>query len=286
MERIKKFIKKLPILPTVYRTIRDKRSANRKAVMTPFGFNMIGSDLMQRGEFEPAETKIFAKLIEDVDVVIDAGAHIGYYCLQALHAGKHLIAFEPMPSNLAVLLRNISLNGWQDRAEVFSLALSDKPGILEFYGGGTGASLVKGWAGFSSKSAMLVPVSSLDTVIGNRLSGKNVFILVDVEGAEYLLLQGAHQLLASEPKPIWMIELVFSANQPAGRSHNPHYLDTLNLFWDAGYEVYGLDHSGRPRLLERDFFADPAAAERQVAYNFVFIHTTAYEARRKLLAFS
>ncbi len=274
MSTIKKIIKKIPFVPTIYRSVRNKRLARRGAVVTPFGFKMIGDDLMQRGEFEPGEVDIFNKLIEDVDVVIDAGAHVGYYCLQALNAGKRLIAFEPMPSNLAILLKNISLNGWQDRAEVFPVALSDKPGILEFYGGGMGASLVKGWAGFSSKSSTLVPVSSLDRAIGNRLAGKKIFILVDVEGAEYGLLKGARQLLVSDPKPIWMIELVYAINQPEGRSYNPHYADTLNLFWEAGYEVYGSDEHTRWRLLDRDFFADPGAAEKKIAYNLIFVHKT------------
>ncbi len=219
MEKIKNVIKKIPFIPTIYRNIRDKRLANRDAAMTPFGFKIIANDSMQQGKFEPVDTKIFRNFVEDADVVIDAGAHVGYYCLQALSLKKHIIAFEPMPLNAKTLLKNISINGWEDNAEVFQLALADKPGILKMYGSGTGASLIKGWAGFSSKKPVLVPSSSLDLVIGNRLAGSNVFILIDVERAEYELLKGAKKYWHPNRNQYgWSKSLCRNINQKNARS--------------------------------------------------------------------
>ena len=251
--------------------------------MTPFGFKIIAGDAMQKGEFEQSDTKKFRVFVEDVDAVIDAGAHVGYYCLHALSLRKHLIAFEPMPLNAKVLLKNIYLNGWGDNAEVFQLALSDKSGILEMYGGGTGSSLIKGWAGFSSRTPTLVPVSSLDLTIGDRLAGLSVFILVDVEGAEYGLLKGAKQLLKSDPKPIWMVEITRTVNQPKERETNPNYLATFEVFWDMGYDAYCADENMKLQLCDAEKIRkNPEAAEKHFFSNFFFIHKTSNNTRRKL----
>jgi len=288
MEKIKNIIKKIPFIPTIYRNIRDSRSANRDAVMTHFGFKIIAGEEMQLGKFEPVDTKIFRKLADGVDVVIDAGAHFGYYCLHALSLNKHTIAFEPMPLNAKTLVRNIFLNGWGDNAEVFQLALADKPGILEMYGGGkheggTGASLIKGWAGFSSKAPTLVPVSSLDLVIGNRLAGSDVLILADVEGAEFELLKGAKNMLKSEPRPVWIVEISLTAHQPKGRATNPNYLATFEMFWEAGYDAYCADENAKLRLCDKESIRKNAAeAEQHFFSNFIFIHKTSDNARRKL----
>jgi FkbM family methyltransferase len=283
MGKLRDLAKKLPVVPTVYRKVRDRRWANRVPVATPFGFSIVAGDEMQRGEFEAEDTKRFRALTAGVDVVVDVGANIGYYCLHALSMKKRLIAFEPMPLNIEVLLKNIRLNGWSDNAEVFPMALSDKPGILEIYGSGTGASLIKGWAGFSPRASMLVPVSSLDLVLGNQLAGSNVFILIDVEGAEYGLLKGAQQLLNSDPKPIWMVEIAYGVNQPEGRSVNPNYVATFELFWDAGYDAYCADESAKLRRCDpAEVRKDPAGAEKRARSNFFFVHRTSRDVQEKM----
>ncbi len=272
MKTIKNVLKKLPIVPTVYRNVRDRLLANKNAVMTPFGFRFVGSNLMQKGEFEKEDVKLFQRFLGGVDLFIDAGAHAGYYCLQALNVGKHVIAFEPMSLNMRMLLKNVALNGFGDNAEIFQLALSEKPDIAKMYGGGTGASLVKGWAGFSGRSPILVPVSSLDVVLGNRLAGKRILILVDVEGAEYGLLKGAGILLAATPKPIWMMEIAYSNNQPDGRGKNPRFIETFEIFWEHGYEAYVFNDKNLHRLEPSQMRADTERAIRDAKSNFIFIH--------------
>jgi FkbM family methyltransferase len=283
MENLKKVAKKIPFVASTYRNARDKWMANKKAVVTPFGFKFIGNKAMQLGHFESEDVKIFQKLMEDVDTVVDAGAHAGYYCLQALSFHKHLIAFEPMPLNAKMLLDNITINGWEDNAEVFPIALAEKPGIAKMYGGGTGASLTKGWAGFSPKDPILVPVSSLDTVLNDRLAGSRILVLIDVEGAEYPLLNGAKKLLASDPKPVWMVEIVLLVHQPEGRKENPQFISTFELFWEHGYDAY-ISMGGKVKLLDEKFIrADAEAATKGTSSNFIFVHGSSHKIRKELL---
>ncbi|OYY21091.1 MAG: hypothetical protein B7Y05_01705 [Polynucleobacter sp. 24-46-87] len=97
---------------------------------------------MERGELEPLETHLVCELVKEVDVLINVGANIGYFSCLALRAGKSVIAFEPIPENLHSLLHNIKVNGWQPRAQICPIALSNDVGVLEIYGGGTGLSLI------------------------------------------------------------------------------------------------------------------------------------------------
>ena len=82
-------------------------------------------------------------------------------------------------------------NGWQNNAEVFPLALGEKPELLTLYGAsGPSASLVKNWAGYSSHFKKVVPVSTLDNILAGRFLGQRLFIKMDVEGTEYQVLKG------------------------------------------------------------------------------------------------
>ncbi len=152
---------------------------------TNLGFRFNGNHLMEQGQFELNETRIISELVQNVDVVINVGANIGYYSCLALQAGKSLVAFEPIPENLHFLLRNIKANGWESRAEIFPMALSNHTGILEIYGGGTGASLIEGWAQQSSIDARLVPITTLDKLLGGKFShNKKILLIIDIKGAE------------------------------------------------------------------------------------------------------
>ena len=147
-------------------------------VVTPLGFKLTSGfhpayALMRRGEFEVEETALIAALLHRTDFFVDVGANLGYYTCLALQAGRNVIAFEPQGQNLRCLFQNITANGWQDRVEVFPLALSDRPGLLTLYGAsGPSASLVRNWAGYSSRFKQVVAVSTLDHIVAARFGGR------------------------------------------------------------------------------------------------------------------
>ncbi len=228
-----------PSLLVAYRQYRDiNRYAKTMPVETSLGFKLVGDAGMMRGYFELQETDIVKKLLKRADVVVDVGANVGYYCCLALQANKRVVAFEPMVSNLTTLYRNICCNGWEGKIEVFPLALSNKVGILEMWGNGTGASLVKGWANNPSDYVNRVPVSTLDTVLGERFKESRVLYIVDVEGAELAMLEGAKSILGREGAAIWMIEITTTEHQPGGVRINPNLLATFQIFWSHGYDAW------------------------------------------------
>lgn len=237
---LKPLVERHPPLATAYRAFRDQTDYMQPPIQSPWGFKLGGNEAMARGEFEPTETEIVRDLLRDIDVLVNIGANVGYYCCHALSMGKRVIAFEPMQRNLHFLCQNMKINDWRD-VEIFPLALSSSPDVLEIYGANTGASLVKGWAGTPESHVTLVPASTLDLVLGDRLRGKKVLVLIDVEGAEFAVLQGAAAVMRSDPKPVWMIEITSFEHQPQGVVVNPNFARTFQLLREAGYAAFTAD---------------------------------------------
>ncbi len=259
-----------------YRVLRKLREESQEEppVVTPQGFLFVGassgSAAMATGTWEAAEGALFLELAQAADLVINVGANVGYYCCLALHAHKPVWAFEPLPSNLKHLYRNIYDNGWAAQCEVYPLALGAANGLLELYGTGMGASLIKGWAGYAPVAPAIVPVFTWDTLIGERAAGQRCLVLVDVEGAEYDFLRGASLLLHQEPRPVWLMEIHSRHSQPAGVEVNPRLLDTFRMMWDAGYKAYTAD-AERRELDEASVLANAAADFSVQKYDFLFI---------------
>jgi FkbM family methyltransferase len=245
---MKQFIKQrlkngFPDIITAYHFYRDQKVHKdmhfRKSV---FGFDLMAMEAMQDGTFEPEETKVLSDNLQRADVFIDIGANVGYFSCIARNKGVKTVAVEPLPENLKILYANLKINGWDD-VEIFPVGLAERPGIAEMYGGGTGASLLSGWAGASDLWKRTISLTTLDTIIGKRFIGKRLLIKMDVEGAEYGVLKGAQSTIKTDPKPTWLMEVCLTENQPQGL--NPDFLNIFELFWDNGYQANSVGEASR-----------------------------------------
>jgi len=223
---------------------------------------------MEGGDFEPQETRLIESILPLVDNVVDVGANIGYYVCLARSRSKHVIAFEPIALNVQLLLRNIELNGWKDGLEIYPLAVSNRVGIARMHGGGTGASLVTGWAGVSENYASYLPVTTLDTTLNGRLRQKRSLFIVDVEGAEADVLAGAAAQLALVPKPLWMVEIIFS--QRGGIGKNPNFRRSFETFWQNGYQCCTANDDRRPVSAEIIRDMEESGIDMLNCTNFLF----------------
>ncbi|AOS46439.1 hypothetical protein Verru16b_03545 [Lacunisphaera limnophila] len=235
---LRPFVDRMPLLANGYRRWRDRRLLHQTPVMTPFGFRLVGHAEMQAGRFEPAETVLIRELLAATDILLNVGANIGYYCCHARQLGRTVLAFEPMPTNLEYLRRNLAANRWSEDVEIFPLAASNRSGEIEIFGGATGASLIQGWAGTPAHYVTRVQCATLDDTVADRLAGRRVLVVMDIEGAELWALQGARRLLRSRPQPVWVVEISVGEHQPAGCIVNPHLAATFAIFWDLGYEAW------------------------------------------------
>lgn len=261
--RIRSYLGRIPLVAYAYRAlskakyeltdIRDSYlSKSTKLKQTPYGFSLVGSTsvhhlAMQEGTFEPEEALLFNEHLLDADVFVDVGANIGFYACIARLADKHVVAVEPLPKNLKYLYTNFMANDWND-VEVFPVGLSNHAGLATLYGASsTGASLIGSWAGATQLFRRIIPISTLDILLGTRFVGKTLLIKIDVEGVEYPVLLGSSNILCMQPKPTWMVEICFNEYHPDGM--NPNFENIFNLFWENGYEARTADQ--RSALIQR-----------------------------------
>src|SRR5476649_215546 len=107
---IKPLVERFPKLAMAYRLINANWYLTEEPQETPFGFKFIGNKAMQRGEFEVEETALVRALLPTVDVLVNVGANIGYYCCIAASMGKKVLACEQIALNIQYLIKNIEAN--------------------------------------------------------------------------------------------------------------------------------------------------------------------------------
>ena len=129
-------------------------------------------------------------------VVFDIGAHVGFYTLLSSvlvgTVGK-VFAFEPVPRNLHYLYEHLRLNHVTN-VTVVEAAVADACGTTLFDESTNSAT-----GHLSMQGTLFVRVVSLDAVVPREIPIPD-FVKIDVEGAEWLVLNGARQTL-SENRP-------------------------------------------------------------------------------------
>jgi FkbM family methyltransferase len=230
-----------PKLASSYRGYRDRHTKRYEhSTTTPWGFQLHGDLGLAESRSSSNEAEAFLAMVDDCDHVIDVGANVGLFTLMAATRNVPVTAIEPSPMNLAVLYRNLRLNSID--VEVLPVALANRFGLADLYGGGQGASLRSGWGGMASTYTTTVPVHSLDSLFAARLAGQRVVVKIDTEGSELAILRGAPMLLAASPAPSWIVEIGLTENFDG---INPDFLAIFDLFRSAGYVARCVEEPGR-----------------------------------------
>jgi FkbM family methyltransferase len=247
---------------------RKWKSLQRGICLTPYGFRFSGNKAMAAGEFEPTETRLIREELQRAECFVDVGANIGYYSMHALSMGKMVLAFEPSTDNLRIFYYNLELNNWRN-CEVFPVGLGSASGLHALHGDSTGASMIPGWGGAAPSQQTLMPVNTLDNMIGHRLQGRRALIKIDVEGAEYPVLVGASATLGLQLAPVWLVEICFNENFPGG--HNQHYAATFERFFEHGYRAFSAETPHR-EVNSKNISEWVISGERPrgVGHNFIF----------------
>lgn len=183
------------------------------------------------GTREHKQRQIFENTVTEASVVLDVGAHVGFYSmLAAVIVGPQgrVIAFEPLPDNLRFLHEHLRINNLET-VEVIEAAVSDATGEATF---------AKGIGSFDGRLAdngkLKVQTVTLDDLLESGRIPRPDFIKMDVEGGELAALRGARSLLrACQPT-------IFLATH--GRDVHARCLDLLD---DLGYSFRFTD--GRDR---------------------------------------
>ena len=249
------------------------RSLNRAPIETEEGFLFIrdrdpNSDVWERTE--RATRKLVCRLLPNVSLFVNVGANVGYYCCLAQKFGVRTVAFEPEPENCQFLCKNLEINGFKGDLELFPVAAGHPPPrIAKFFGTRNTATLSADFHRLEPGEegpSRFVPVVRLDDIIlGHRWMSNDMLLLIDVEGWEENVLKGAGGLLASDPKPLWIVEIL-----PDPLARRPKPTEAFSIMFDSGYSAYQI-HSDAGLVQVTDKSIPSLLSHEHLDSNYLFI---------------
>jgi len=207
-------------------------------------------------------TELIRKHLKKDSNCIDIGANMGHILMEIVAAaprGQHF-AFEPIPDLYTALKKKFSGN-----TTVFNCALSSKKGSTTFnyYPGRPAVS------GFLERNKLIgqeptllsVQMEMLDDLIPENT--KIDLIKIDVEGAEYQVLQGARKTLQKN-KPLVLFECGLGGADIYGTTPE----DIFNLFAECGLNISTIEYFNAAK---QPFSKEEFCGQFYKNYNIFFI---------------
>jgi len=179
-------------LPTVQILIMELQTlGGQRVCIRPFSTDV---DILA----EIFHSEIYGQALQpqEDDIVIDVGAHAGFFALwsrRKIGPKGLIVSIEPDPTNFQLLQRNVSINGFANIIPI-NEAAADFDGFSRLSLCSTDTS-AHSLAYNYGKSVIKTKVSTLDA-IAKRLQISHVdFVKIDAEGSELMVLRGAEGLL-------------------------------------------------------------------------------------------
>jgi FkbM family methyltransferase len=198
-------------------------------------------------EYEPITTEAFLGSLREGMVVIDVGAHIGYYTLLAAgSAGSAgtVHAVEPCDENRDVLQENVRINGLEN-VVIHPCAAGKSRGSRAFHL--TGSSDSHGFYPHPYTTTVQT-IEMAEMPLDDLARGPVHAVKIDVEGAEIEVLQGMRRILTDNPPLTLCVEWNPACMRNAG--YDPADLPALlrelgfreiQVLDDLGHRVRSLD---------------------------------------------
>jgi FkbM family methyltransferase len=190
-------------------------------------------------EYEPLTTRAAESLING-GVAVDVGASIGIHTIHFAKKAKLVIAIEPYPEYLKLLMRNIMANH-VNNVIVVPAAVSNQNGIARLYKSGHMWTLQENelCSGERRSDSITVVTLTLKTIL-RKYGIRHVDLLkVDVEGAECLVLEGLGEYLLPQKVNALIVE-VNKRNEEKVRMLCKEYRHIVKLEeypWNTNYLI-------------------------------------------------
>jgi len=206
------------------------------------------------GVYEPLETEIVKKEVKKGDVALDIGANIGYYTLilaRLVGDDGKVFAYEPDPSNFALLKKNVEANGYKNVVLV-QKAVSNKTGPARLYLSPETPADHRIFDSGDGRQSVAIETVRLDDYFKNY-NGKIDFIKMDAQGSEGGIIQGMPNLFKKNHNVKIAMEFSPGALQKSGTAPE----DCLNLLTGLGFKLFEIAEQEKkirpadiPRLLK------------------------------------
>jgi FkbM family methyltransferase len=225
--------------------------------------------LMRR--YEPGTAAQLDRLVRPGTVMLDVGAHVGYYArryARTVGVRGHIFAFEPHPLTFATSSRNVrrltnvtpvalALSDVQGTAQLHDFLLTSASSSLRY--DRTTAALQESQRTSSDVAPRIgrsfiprtypVRTTTADAYLDEQRVERVDVIKLDVEGAEILVLRGMERSIARSPGRV----LVMEYNPRALRAFGHEPEEALAEVLDLGFRrVQAIEPSGQVTDLTRD----------------------------------
>ena len=220
------------IVLRLFQSVLTGKSISYQHKMCPYTYiTRVSEDLRElqnhplaNGNLEPW-LHVAQSHITNGDTVFDVGAHIGRHTIHFSHlCGNNgtVYAFEPDRDNYGILQNNISRNKIIN-CETLPIALSDKQNNTTLHlnpNSSEGHSIIaKGHTWSSDKHEQIkVECQTLDAVCTTNDIEKIKLLKIDVEGAHFLVLQGATIMLSQRKVDLIICEAGSNTHHISGRT--------------------------------------------------------------------
>lgn len=212
-----------------------------------------------RGTWEEAETKVVLPLIKEGQVIVEAGAHYGFYTiLMAEKVGKtgKIYSYEANPQVFKYLTKTVELNHCEGSVTLINKALSDhsyQTYILHWPNHIAAGAIfpenqVKEAKNKNWGIGVLQPIEvvTLDADLPHNL--KIDLLKMDIEGADFLALKGAQQLIKNSPH----ITIIMEWIPKWQRKLNIDPQEAINFFKSEGYYCWIISDENGPKSVALD----------------------------------
>jgi FkbM family methyltransferase len=192
---------------------------------------------MASGVYERFEVNLFRRVVKEGDVVVDVGAHIGYYTLLAAAlTGKNgkVYAFEPEPLSFSILTRNVKENNLNDRVILVKKAVSDEAAKTKLFP--LNKHLRSHGVTLPSGKAVNVETTTLDKFFKDK-NWKVDVVKIDVDRAESLVFSGMKKIV--EQNRNLKVFMEFSPAKLKRFGVEPHKF--LEKIMDWGFVVWAIE---------------------------------------------
>jgi len=235
---------------------------------------------LDRGLFyEPEVSWFLIKNLEQGDIFIDIGAHVGFFTILAgekVGESGHVYSFEPEEENYKQLIEQIKLNRFGNITP-FNFAVGEKQNVRDFYINSDNDGGHCFWDvsrhPFNRKCADLdkqitkkVKIAPLDGILENYDLSALKAIKIDVEGFELAVLSGAKKIL-QQHKPYVIAEVNRFGLEQLGYSEQQMIQFMENLDYSTHipyYDLFGQQLSLHP-------YSKPIVNDANDVFNILFM---------------
>ena len=206
--------------------------------------------------YEPNQTEIVKKYVHEGDIVIDIGAHVGYYTLlmaQLVGENGKVYSFEPDPVNFQLLKKSVEINGFEN-VVLIQKAVSNITDKVKLFLGDDDSAINRIYDAKLGDAKESIDVESVTIDEYFKEDDELVnFIKIDSEGSEVKIINGMKQFLSRNQELVMMTEFFPFLIKKSGDEPN-QYLKSLEK---SGFSLYNiLDKNEKTNKINSENFLE------------------------------